>query len=37
MTCLETIEGRFVRDTHGQVIGIVYTIGDNKVEARPAP
>lgn len=33
MTCLGTIEERFVRDTHGQVRGLVYTIGDSEVEA----
>jgi hypothetical protein len=31
------IEERFVRDTHGQVVGILYTMGDSEVEARRAP
>jgi Domain of unknown function (DUF4440) len=32
-----SIEERFVRDTHGQVVGIVYTMGDSEVEARRVP
>ena len=32
-----SIEERFVRDTHGQVVGILYTMGDSEVEARRAP
>ena len=32
-----SIEERFVRDTHGQVVGILYNMGDSEVEARRAP
>jgi ketosteroid isomerase-like protein len=31
------IEERFVRDTHGQVMGILYNMGDSEVEARRVP
>jgi hypothetical protein len=32
-----SIEERFVRDAHGQVVGIVYSMGDSEIEARRVP
>jgi hypothetical protein len=32
-----SIEERFVRDSRGQVVAIVYTMGDSEVEARRVP
>jgi ketosteroid isomerase-like protein len=32
-----SIEERFVRGTHGRVVGILYNMGDSEVEARRVP
>jgi len=32
-----SIEERFVRDAHGQVVSIVYSMGDSEIEARRVP
>jgi ketosteroid isomerase-like protein len=32
-----SIEEQFVRDAHGQVVGIVYSMGDSEIEARRVP
>ena len=32
-----SIEERFVRDAHGQVVGIVYSMGDSEIEASRVP
>jgi hypothetical protein len=32
-----SIEERFLRDSHGRVVGILYTMGDSEIEARRVP
>src|SRR6266498_2932352 len=32
-----SIEERFLRDSHGRVVGILYTIGDSEIEAKRVP